>query len=130
MLQPRNTLVVVGLIEKQEDVVGKVVIPSNNDMYTHATVVAIGPGNVSAAGARSETFDLAVGQTVLVKHKEGRAVGGGRVALSDLGVEYREDGKRYKIFEQTSILGIVAEPVKFPDLPPRIDRSGTCKYLL
>jgi co-chaperonin GroES (HSP10) len=76
-------------------------------MYTHAKVVAIGPGNVSAAGARSETFDLRVGQTVLVKHKEGRPVGGGRFAVSDLGVEYREDFARYKIFEQTSILGII-----------------------
>lgn len=109
MIQPRNTLVVVELIDRPEQKIGDLVIPTNGDLFTEASVAAVGPGTVSAEGGRSETFDLKVGQRVLVKHKDARSGPGGHRTLSDAGQRYVADGKTYMIFEQSSIIGILGD---------------------
>lgn len=108
MFQPRNTLVVVDITERPERKHGSIVIPTNGDLYVEGVVAAIGPGNVNAAGARSETFDLKVGQTVLVQHQQVRQLGSG-LAKSKCGIEYTSEGRKYTLFEQTNILAILVE---------------------
>lgn len=100
---------ILKLVEKAERQHGKIVVPANKECYCEAEVMAIGPGSVMAGGARSETFDLAVGQRVWVKHKEKRQ-GQGMVMLNDCGIPYQDGGITYHGFEQGSILGIIAEP--------------------
>lgn len=106
MIQPRNTLLVLDIIEKTSQQVGKIVVPTNGDLYTEAEVVAVGPG---INRHESEVFDLKVGQRVFVKYKEQR---GNPMTTppSLVGVKYIDDGKVFYIFEQVSILGILAEP--------------------
>lgn len=107
MIQPRNTFVIVELIEQPERQVGKIVIPTNSDLYCQAEVVAVGPGNINASGARSENHDLHPGQRVLVKYQEIRQAASG-FAKNKTGTEYRtDDGKKYMIFEQMSIIAIL-----------------------
>jgi co-chaperonin GroES (HSP10) len=108
MIQPRNTLVVLRLITKSTRRVGQITVPTGNDLYTEAEVMAVGPGNVSAAGGRSETFDLAVGQLVFLKHKSDSPRG-----KIDQFVPYVHDGKTFAMVEQTQVLGILAEPGKW-----------------
>jgi co-chaperonin GroES (HSP10) len=109
MIKPRNTLVVVKIIEQAERRIGNIVVPTNADLYCEAEVIAVGPGNVSADGGRSETFDLHPGQRVWVKNKEQRP-GQGNVLRFDAGISYTEAGEKFLFLEQTSILGIIAEP--------------------
>jgi co-chaperonin GroES (HSP10) len=109
MIVPRNTLVILELILKQERKVGAITVLANNELYAEAEVVAVGPGTKSAEGGVSETFDLKVGQRVWVraKNKVRTQLGEG----TDIaGIEYRDGDKVYHIFEQGSILGIIAEP--------------------
>ena len=110
MIVPRNTLVVCKLIEKADRQVGKITVPTNTDLYCEAEVLAVGPGSVSAEGGRSETFDLRPGQRVWVKHKERRPMQGAMIGF-DAGILYQQGEEKYYIFEQTNILGIIAEPV-------------------
>ena len=110
MIQPRNSLVVVKLIEQAEKKVGAITVPTNADLYCEAEVIAVGPGNVSAAGGRSECFDLKPGQRVWVKYKEQKPMGGGQVARFDAGIRYQDGDTYYYVFTQESILGIIAEP--------------------
>lgn len=125
MLKPRNSIVIVKLIEQAERQHGSIVVPANKECYCEAEVMAIGPGNVSAAGGRSETFDLAVGQRVWVKHKEKRPGQGGIPMLNDCGIPYQDGGITYHGFEQGSILGIIAEPGEAPrvELKPTVATS-------
>lgn len=109
MIKPRNTMVVVRLIEKADYKVGKITVPSNNECYCEAEVVAVGPGNQMAAGARSETFDLTPGQRVWVKHKK-RLSNGQLTRLEDEGLPYRDNDVLYYCFEQSSVIGVLAEP--------------------
>lgn len=116
MIQPRNTLVVVKLIDKAERQVGKISVPTNKDCYTEAEVVAVGPGTVSAAGGQSETFDLKVGQRVWVKHKSKHIRGAGDIGiLTDEGLPYQDGDETFRLFEQSSVVGIIAQP---GDVPP------------
>lgn len=111
MIQPRNTLVVVKLIDKAERQVGKISVPTNRDCYTEAEVVAVGPGTVSAAGGQSETFDLMIGQRVFVKHKSKHTRGPGDLGtLTDEGLPYQDGDESLRLFEQSSIVGIIAQP--------------------
>ena len=105
MIQPRNTLVSVRIIEKATRQVGAITVPSHNDLFAEAEVLAIGPGNVNAAGARSETFDLKVGQRVWIKHRT-RSQG----QLMEAAIAYQTQEERYHLIEQTAILAIIAEP--------------------
>jgi co-chaperonin GroES (HSP10) len=84
------------------------VIPTNGELYAEAEVVAVGPGNGTVAGGRSETFDLKVGQRVFLQHK--RQGQSGRVITEMRASATTVEGKTYFLYEQTSILGIVAEP--------------------
>lgn len=106
MFTPRNTLVVVELLENKEKTLGGIVIPNNQELYSEGIIAAVGPGNVNAAGARAETHDLHVGQRVLVKRYEVRQ-SAQSFAKSEAGIRYTYDGKNYMIFEQTSIIVIL-----------------------
>jgi co-chaperonin GroES (HSP10) len=110
MLKPRNTFILVDLIEQAERRVGAITVPTNNDCYCEAEVIAVGPGNIAANGGRSETFDLKVGQRVFVKHKA-RMQGPVGPVNELLGLLYEHEGKRYYLFEQASVIGVVGEPV-------------------
>lgn len=111
MIQPRNSLVVVKLIEQASRKVGAITVPTNNECYTEAEVIAVGPGSVSAEGGRAETFDLKPGQRVWVKHKKKLMNGAGLSKFEDEGLPYRDGETLYHCFEQNSIIGILAEPV-------------------
>lgn len=115
---PRNTAVVLRLILPTERVAGNIVVPTNGDLYSEAEVIAVGPGNIAAQGGRTETFDLRPGQRVFAKVREQvpdrtKVTGRGTVIA---GIEYREGDVTYHIFEQMSILGILAEPGDFPKI--------------
>lgn len=119
MLSPRGSFVVLKLIEKAERQHGKIVVPQNKECYCEAEVVAVGPGSVMSAGAVSETADLKAGQRVWVKHKAKNRPG----LLDDAGLQYQDEGVTYHVFEQSSIVGILAQPgeaplvEKTPDVP-------------
>ena len=103
MFHPRNTLVLLRLFKKTEDHIGAIVVPTAQDKYTEAEVVAIGPGFVAAAGGLSETSDLRVGQRVYVQHKQSRGPG----QLTDSGTRITQDGEELYLFEQTAIVGVI-----------------------
>ncbi len=105
---PRNTLVLCRMLEVKERLHGSLVIPTNSDLYCEAEIVAFGPGNVNATGARPETHDLRVGQRVLVKHQKIREAGGGLIKNKE-GIEYERDGQKYMIFEQGNVLAILSQ---------------------
>jgi len=113
MIQPRNTLVVLRLIEKAEYRVGAITVPANSECYTEAEVIAVGPGTVAADGGRSETFDLRPGQRVWVKHKK-KLSNGTLVKFEDEGLPYRDGETMYHCFEQNSIIGVLAQPGEAP----------------
>jgi|HubBroStandDraft_5_1064220.scaffolds.fasta_scaffold813830_2 co-chaperonin GroES (HSP10) len=106
MIVPRNTLCVLRLIDTPIKHAGSIVIPTGGDQYTEAEVMAVGPGNLNAAGGRTETFDLKVGQIVLVKHKRSNQRGESQLE----GFHYRIGQENYYIFEQTNVLAIIREP--------------------
>lgn len=108
MITPRNSLVVLRLIEQAEKKIGQITVPTNKELFSEAEVVAVGPGTVSAEGGRSETFDLKVGQRVFVKSKDRfRGQVGEEVRIS--GIEYRVGDEKFYIFEQGNVLGIIAD---------------------
>jgi co-chaperonin GroES (HSP10) len=107
MFQPRNTFVVVKMDEISERKEGAIVVSTNSDQFNTGTVVAIGPGSISADGGRSETFDLHVGDRVLVKHQDVRAQGNALHKVNT-GTTYTHDGEKFTIFEQMAIIAITA----------------------
>jgi co-chaperonin GroES (HSP10) len=109
MIQPRNSLVVVKLIEQAEKRVGAITVPTNKDCFCEAEVIAVGPGIIQATGGRHENFDLKVGQRVFIKHKS-QVRGPMGITAELVGIEYRDGNEKFYIFEQGNILGIVAEP--------------------
>lgn len=110
MIQPRNSLVVLRLLTKSNRKFGGITVPTNNDLFTEAEVVAVGPGNVSAAGGVSETFDLKPGQLVYVRHRTETPRG-----KMDAFTPYTEGDKQYGLFVEASIVGILAEPGEWKD---------------
>lgn len=117
MIQPRNTLVVIRIIDQPSRQVGSITVPTNNELYTEADILAIGPGNVSANGGRSETFDLAVGQRVWLQHKQKTQRG-----LQDTAIVYQSENEKFHIVEQTAILAILAMPGDIPE-DKKVDSS-------
>lgn len=107
MLVPRNTLVLVKLIEKKELRIGQITVPDFDDLYTEAEVLAVGQGSVGLGCSQTETSDLKVGQRVFIQYK--RKVGGSIISRLE-GIRYVEGGESFYLFEQTNILGIIAEP--------------------
>jgi co-chaperonin GroES (HSP10) len=122
MLTPRNTLVVCRMLLKDERKVGKIVVPANNDMYGEAEVLAVGPGNLSAEGGRSETHDLHPGQIVLVKYQDVRPMGNA-LAKSLAGIEYQDGDKKLVIFEQMSVIAIIEQPPLQPSKQTADERA-------
>ena len=109
MISPRNTLVVVRIIDEPTKKIGSIVVSTNAEMYAEADVLAVGPGNINAAGAREETHDLKVGQRVLVKHQDVKPRGN-EMWRAKTYIEYAKDDVKYQIFEQSHIVAILAEP--------------------
>jgi co-chaperonin GroES (HSP10) len=105
MIRPRNSLVVLRLIEKAVQQHGSLIIPATKENFCEAEVMAVGPGTVAAAGGISETIDLKPGQLVFVNHK--KPTQGGNTVYA--GIPYRLDGKTYFIFEQTQVIGIISD---------------------
>lgn len=119
MIQPRGTFTVLNLISQAERKVGQITVPTNKDLFCEAEVLAVGPGSIAAGGGRSDTFDLKVGQRVLVTHKlPGRGEMGGPV-LKDSGIPYNDGDQKYVLMEERYILGILAEA-----LPADAGRAG------
>lgn len=129
MIQPRGTLVVLELIEASERTQGAVVIPTHKDKMCEAIVVAFAPGNVAAAGGRSETHDLRLGQRVLVNHKQdGRNALSGQAELKPTYMPYASGGKTYALIEERYIFGILEQPTD-PDVNENESRNppGKCR---
>lgn len=115
MLKVRNTLVALRLIvDHKEKKHGAIFVNTNTECFTEAEVVAVGPGNVSAAGGLSETADLRIGQRVLVEYKKKFNNGGGLVKYQDAGMAVRYEDTDYMFFEQTSVLAILSQPEEKP----------------
>lgn len=121
MFKPRNTLVVLKLIQKAETQVGKLVVPNGDGCYTEAEVVAVGPGTIEIEGQRPATFDLKPGQRVYVKHKEKRNP---QMPAGDAALMYRDGDETFHIVEQSSIVGILAEPGEFPAVELTDENAG------
>lgn len=109
MLKPRNTVVVLDLIEQSEREQGGIVVPTNGELYAEAEVIAVGPGAGNVAGGNTETFDLKPGQRVFLQAKKRGRNEHGREVLEYAGIRYVVDDKVFFLYEQTSIFGIVAE---------------------
>lgn len=110
--KPRNSLVLVRLFVKPEEKVGVITVPTENNEYAEAEVLAIGPSFPQAAGDVPSTTDLKVGQRVFVKHRLRRPGPAGGVTFSDQGVKLRHEDKEEGelwLFEQESLLAIVRE---------------------
>jgi co-chaperonin GroES (HSP10) len=105
-VRPRNTLVLVKLVQQSQRLIGAIVKPTGGEEFAEATVIAIGPGSGSVAGSNSETFDLFPGQRVLLLAKQPGP--GGTMKLACIPVE-GPDGT-YHLYEQARILAIVSEP--------------------
>jgi co-chaperonin GroES (HSP10) len=106
MFRARNTLVAVELIEIKEKKIGNITLPTNSELYCEGIVLAVGPGNINAAGARTETHDLHEGDRVLVKRYEVRPHGQG-LAKSEAGIKFVLGGKEHMLFEQTSLVAVL-----------------------
>lgn len=109
MLSPRNTLVVLDLIETGPKTVGKFLVPDGGGLYSEAIVIAVGPGTVSATGGVPETHDLKPGQRVLVKAKEQRG-DPARIPPILAGIRIQDGDRFLFVFEQLSIIGVISEP--------------------
>jgi co-chaperonin GroES (HSP10) len=117
MIQPRNSLVVLRLLNKSNRTFGGITVPTTNDLFTEAEVIAVGPGNVSAEGGRSETFDLKPGQLVYVRHKQETPRG-----KMDAYTPYNEGDQRFGLFVEASIVGILAEQGQWKPEPDGVQR--------
>lgn len=118
MISPRNTLVILRLAMKPEEKIGNISISNNEALYTEAEVMAVGPGSISAEGGVSETFDLKVGQRVLVQHKQETPRG-----KKDMGIRYVFSGEIFYLFEQTAIFGIIAQPDLAQPIAKQVERG-------
>lgn len=119
-LKPRNTLVLVRLVKKEEEKIGRIVVKTDTDQFAQAEVIAVGPDCVSAAGGQSATHDLKPGQRVLVQYQViMRAPDGITRGKRPQGLELKETlvgGERnLYLFEQNNVMAIIAEPDEVPD---------------
>lgn len=107
MLKPRNSFVVVSIIEKSARQVGAIIVPVGGEAFTEALVVAV-PDKTDTARF---TSDLAVGQVVWVQHK--RPVKGPQgQSLADSFIPYQEGKHRYALLEETQIMGVIAGSIE------------------
>lgn len=109
MIRPRGNVVVLRLIiDAAERKEGGIIVPTKNDSFCQAEVIAVGPGQILASGAVSDTGDLKEGQLVYVNHVQ-FANQGGKLVPQPRGVAYKFDGKDYFLFSQECIVGIIAD---------------------
>lgn len=110
MITPRGNFVLAQIVEQVERKVGGITMPAGEDCYCEAEIVAVGPGNILAAGALPDTHDLKPGQRVWLNHRRAREGAGGLRSFHPMGITYIQDGKTFFLFDQMSILGIIAQP--------------------
>lgn len=103
MIQPRNNLVGIRVRKTTDKVVGKVIVPANGDAFREAYIEAIGPGNVLMGGSRPDTFDLQIGQCVLVKLFQKTPTG----LNMPCGIELVDECGQYYLVAESSIVGII-----------------------
>jgi co-chaperonin GroES (HSP10) len=114
MMKPRNTLVLVRLVKKEEEKIGQIVVKTDKDQFCEAEVIAVGPDTISADGGESGTRDLKAGQRVLVQYQT--------IMVSPDGIQRKTKPQGLKLketiagerdlylFEQHNIMAILAEP--------------------
>lgn len=107
--QPRNSLVLVRLFVKPEETIGVVVVPTANNDYCEAEILAVGPDPVSATGGVPTTHDLKPGQRVYVRHQSRGPQG--QLKLQGLKLRHQdmEEGE-FHLFEQLQIIAIISDP--------------------
>jgi co-chaperonin GroES (HSP10) len=105
--RPRNTLVLCQLMHQAERKVGGIAVPTTNDCYCEAEIVAVGPGVDRVGGARSDTYDLKPGQIVFAKHR--RLVSQQMKIYQECGIPITVDGRRYFLMEEGDIGAILFE---------------------
>lgn len=103
--RPRNTLVLCQLMHQAERKVGGIAVPTTNDCYCEAEVIQVGAGIDRVGGARSDTYDLKIGQIVFVKHR--RLVSQQMKIYQESGIPITVDGQRYFLMEESDIGAIL-----------------------
>lgn len=78
-IQPRGNFVLVQFVLEPDKMVGLIKVPTGENEYVEAEVLAVGPGTVSAEGGREDTFDLKPGAKVLLQHKKTTRGPGGQM---------------------------------------------------
>lgn len=106
MVKPRNTLVLVKLVPQATRMTGAIVQTTTHDEFAEADVIAVGPGNIAAAGGISDTVDLKPGQRVLLLAKQPGP--GGTMKLA--GIPVSGENGTFHLFEQARVVAIVSEP--------------------
>lgn len=105
MLKPRNSFVVVSIIEKSARQVGAIIVPVGGEVYAEALVVAV-PDKTDTARF---TTDLKIGQIVWVQHKRPVKTPQGQPATADSFIPYQEGKHRYALLEESQIMGVIAD---------------------
>lgn len=119
-IQPRGDLVLVQFVLESDKMVGLLKVPTGDNEYVEAKVLAVGPGVVGAAGAVSYTADLAPGDTVLLQHKkkvrdQQGVIRGEKVFTIPVKSRFSDDKNLYLIPEPYIVL-IQNEYAELPDL--------------
>jgi len=122
-MKPRNGFVVCYPMERSSTQVGAIIVPAGQELYVEALVVAV-PENTQS------TQDLRVGQIVWVEYK--RKV---RTPQGDghqiVGIPFQSGDKKYLIFEESQILGIIAETIEaYATMKQATNQAATAEKLL
>lgn len=104
MLIPRNSFVVVKIIERASRQVGTIVVPVGGEAFTEALVVAVPVKDTF-------THDLKVGQVVWVQHKRPVKTPQGQ-GLAESYITYRDGKHTYALLEESQIMGIIADDIE------------------
>jgi co-chaperonin GroES (HSP10) len=84
---------------------GAITVPTAQDCYCEAEIIAVGPGVSRAGGARSDTFDLKVGMVVFVRYR--RLANPQMKIYSDTGIPVIVDGEKYYLIEESDLGAIL-----------------------
>lgn len=114
---PRNTFVLVRLQPRHNRRVGQIVVPAQSQHeICEGEVVAVGREASLTTGSESQTYDLAPGQRVLVKHQRRHQTGPRTYTFTPEGIPLelvqdelgpdQADGKLF-LFDQFNILAIL-----------------------
>ena len=114
---PRNGFVVCKLIERTSFNVGAIIVPIGGEAFTEAEVVAV-------PAVSTHTEDLKVGQVVWVQHKRPQRNGQGQPVLADAFIPYRTGNDSFAVFEESQIMGIIANNRADFDAVQRVNREA------